>query len=302
MATRTTSGSTIPRLFLLLSALAGPAAAQVQTGRIVGTVRDAQQATVPKAIVTVTSTATDRAVNVSTNDRGDYVVTPVDPGFYRVTVAMTGFQTAVVNTVEVPVGQSVRVDVELQVGALSETTEATAAVPLLDTESGTLGHHVTNTQIVDLPLNGRSFYELARLTPGAVGLPGGASVVPIRANFINGTAISGVRGNQLTFQIDGVDVTDHHQGGSYIQTSVDALQEIKVQQSAYSAEFSQAGGMLNAATKSGSSEFHGGVFEFLRNDVFDAADYFVKQKQELNRHQFGGTLGGPLVKGKTFFF
>ena len=178
----------------------------------------------------------------------------------------------------------------------------TAAAPLLDTESGTLGHNVTNTQIVDLPLNGRSFYELARLTPGAAGLPGGASVVPIRANFINGTAISGVRGSQLTFQIDGVDVTDHHQGGTYIQTSVDALQEFKVQQSAYSAEFSQAGGMLNVATKSGASEFHGGLFEFLRNDVFDAADYFVRQKQELNRHQFGGTLGGPLVKGKTFFF
>ncbi len=200
------------------------------------------------------------------------------------------------------VGQSVRVEVELKVGALSESTEVTAAAPLLDTESGSLGHNVTNTQIVNLPLNGRSFYELARLTPGAVGLPGGASVVPIRANFINGTAISGVRGSQLTFQIDGVDVTDHHQGGSYIQTSIDALQEFKVQQSAYSAEFSQAGGMLNAATKSGSSEFHGGIFEFLRNDKFDAADYFVRQKQQLDRHQFGGTLGGPLVKGKTFFF
>ena len=256
----------------------------------------------PKATVTVTSSTTDQSVTVHTNDRGDYVVTPVNPGVYRVTVAMQGFQTAVVNTVEVPVGQSVRVDVDLKVGAISETTEATAAVPLLDTESGTLGHQVTNTQIVDLPLNGRSFYELARLTPGAAGLPGGASVVPIRANFINGTAISGVRGSQLTFQIDGVDVTDHHQGGSYIQTSVDALQEFKVQQSAYSAEFSQAGGMLNAATKSGGSEFHGGLFEFYRNDFLDAKDYFVKEKQELNRHQFGGTLGGPLVRGKTFFF
>ena len=300
---RTRKGSSVARLSLLLTvALAAPAWSQVQTGRIVGNVRDAQQATVPRANVTVTSSATGQAVNVTTNDRGDYVVTPVNPGFYRVTVAMTGFQTAVVNAVEVPVGQSVRVDVELKVGALAETAEVTAASPLLDTESGSLGHHVTNRQLVDLPLNGRSFYELARLTPGAAGLPGGASVVPIRANFINGTAISGVRGSQLTFQIDGVDVTDHHQGGSYIQTSVDALQEIKVQQSAYSAEFSQAGGMLNAATKSGGSEFHGGVFEFLRNDVFDAADYFVKQKQELNRHQFGGTLGGPLIAGKTFFF
>jgi Carboxypeptidase regulatory-like domain/TonB dependent receptor len=300
---RTRNGSNVARLSLLLTvALAAPAWSQVQSGRIVGTVRDAQQATVPKATVTVTSSATGQSLNVTTNDSGDYVVTPVNPGLYKVTVALGGFQTAVVNEVGVPVGQSVRVDVELKIGAVAETTEVTADAPLLDTESGTLGHSVTNTQIVNLPLNGRSFYELARLTPGAAGLPGGASVVPIRANFINGTAISGVRGSQLTFQIDGVDVTDHHQGGTYIQTSVDALQEFKVQQSAYSAEFSQAGGMLNVATKSGGSAFHGGLFEFLRNDVFDAADYFVRQKQELNRHQFGGTLGGPLVKGKTFFF
>ena len=232
----------------------------------------------------MTSAATGESVTVTTNDRGDYVVTPVDPGRYQVTVVGQGFQTAVVNAVDVPVGQSVRVDVELKVGALSETTEVTAAVPLLDTESGTLAHHVTNTQITNLPLNGRSFYELARLTPGAAGLPGGGNLVRIRANFISGTAISGVRGSQLTFQIDGVDVTDHHQGGSYIQTSVDALQEFRVQQSAYSAEFSQAGGMLNAATKSGTSQFHGGLFEFLRNDRFDATDFFVKPKQPLDRH------------------
>ena len=286
----------------MLLAAATPVGAQVQSGRIVGTVRDPQHAVVPRAAVTVTSSATGQGVSVATNEHGDYVVTPVSPGRYQVTVSGQGFQTVVVNAVEVPVGQSVRVDVELKVGALSESTEVTAAVPLLDTESGTLGHNVTNTQIANLPLNGRSFYELARLTPGAAGLPGGGNLVRIRANFISGTAISGVRGSQLTFQIDGVDVTDHHQGGSYIQTSVDALQEFKVQQSAYSAEFSQAGGMLNAATKSGTSEFHGGLFEFLRNDRFDATDFFVKPKQKLDRHQFGGTLGGPLVKGRTFFF
>ena len=280
-------------LTLLAVTLTVPAWTQVQTGRIVGTVRDPQQATVAKAAVTVTAAATGEARTVATNDRGDYVVTPVNPGRYDVTVVGAGFQTAVVTGVEVPVGQSVRVDVELKLGARNETTEVTAGAPLLDTESGSLGQNITNTQITNLPLNGRSFYELARLTPGAAGLPGGGNLVRIRANFISGTAISGVRGSQLTFQIDGVDVTDHHQGGSYIQTSIDALQEFKVQQSAYSAEFSQAGGMLNAATKSGTSEFHGGVFEFLRNDAFDATDFFVKPKQQLDRHQFGGTLGGP---------
>ena len=202
---------------------------------------------------------------------------------------MDGFQTAVVEAAEVQVGQSARVDVELSLGALTESTVVTSATPLLDTESGTLGHVVTNTQIVNLPLNGRSFYELARLTPGAVLLPGGGNLLRIRANYISGTAVSGVRGSQTTFMLDGVDVTDHHQGGSLIQTSVDALQEFKVQQSAYSAEFSQAGGALNATTKSGSNQFHGALFEFVRDDRFDARNFFARETEELKRHQFGGT-------------
>src|SRR5258707_735410 len=123
---------------LLTVALAVPAWSQVQTGRIVGSVRDQQQATVPRATVTVTSSATGQSLNVTTNERGDYVVTPVNPGRYRVAVAGQGFQTAVINAVDVPVGQSVRVDVELKVGTVSETTEVTATAPLLDTESGTL--------------------------------------------------------------------------------------------------------------------------------------------------------------------
>jgi Carboxypeptidase regulatory-like domain len=278
------------------------ARAQVQTGRIVGNVKDPSKAVVPNASVVVTDVATDLSVTVTTNERGDYVVTPLNPGVYRVTVSSAGFQTSVVNHVEVQVGQSARVDVGLSLGSLTERTEVVSGSPLLDTESGTLGHVVTNTQIVNLPLNGRSFYELARLTPGAALLPGGGNLLRIRANFISGTAISGVRGSQTTFLLDGADVTDHHQGGSLIQTSVDALQEFKVQQSAYSAEFSQAGGMLNATTKSGSNSFHGAAFEFLRDDAFDARNFFARETEKLKRHQFGGTLGGPLVRSRTFFF
>jgi hypothetical protein len=296
--------------FLLASvALIVPARAQVQTGRIVGTVYDPNKATVPNATITVTESSTNQSVTVATNEHGDYVVTPLNPGVYRVTVASPGFTTTAVNAVEVQVGQSARVDVELKVGETNSTIEVTSTAPLLDTESGTLGHIVTNTQIVNLPLNGRSFYELARLTPGAALLPGGGNLLRIRANFISGTAISGVRGSQTTFLMDGVDITDHHQGGSLIQTSVDALQEFKVQQSAYSAEFSQAGGLLNATTKSGSNDFHGGLFEFLRNDKFDARNFFAMEREILKRNQFGGTLGGPVLipklyrgRNRTFFF
>ena len=283
-------------------ALTAAAAAQLNTGRIVGTVQDPSKAAIPQATVVVTDTATNLSVTVITNERGDFVVTPLNPGIYRVTVTMDGFQTAVVEAAEVQVGQSARVDVELTLGALTESTVVTSATPLLDTESGTLGHVVTNTQIVNLPLNGRSFYELARLTPGAVLLPGGGNLLRIRANYISGTAVSGVRGSQTTFMLDGVDVTDHHQGGSLIQTSVDALQEFKVQQSAYSAEFSQAGGALNATTKSGSNQFHGALFEFMRDDRFDARNFFARETEELKRQQFGGTIGGPLLRNRTFFF
>jgi Carboxypeptidase regulatory-like domain/TonB dependent receptor len=283
--------------------------AQVQTGRIVGTVADAQKAALPNATVTVTEAATNQTVTVTTNERGDFVVTPLNPGFYRVSVSSPGFQKTVINSVEVQVGQSARVDVELKVGEVTSTVEVTSSSPQLDTESGTLGHVVTNTQIVNLPLNGRSYYELARLTPGAALLPGGGNLLRIRANFISGTAISGVRGRQTTFLMDGVDVTDHHQGGSLIQTSIDALQEFKVQQSAYSAEFSHAGGLLNGSTKAGANDFHGGLFEFLRNDKLDARNFFAREREVLKRNQFGGTFGGPVSlpklysgRDKTFFF
>jgi hypothetical protein len=302
-ALRTALGCSLSWLALLgLLAVARPAGAQLSAGRIVGTVTDPSKAAVPGATVVATDNATGIAVTVQTSERGDYVVTPLNPGTYRLTMTLDGFQTAVVESVAVQVGQSARADVQLTLGALSETTIVTTGTPLLDSESGTLGHVVTNTQIVSLPLNGRSFYELARLTPGAVLLPGGGNLLRIRANYISGTAVSGVRGSQTTFMLDGADVTDHHQGGSLIQTSVDALQEFKVQQSAYTAEFSQAGGALNATTKSGADQFHGALFDFMRDDTFDARNFFAREKEKLQRQQFGGTLGGPILRKHTFFF
>ncbi len=296
------------RVLFLATLVATILTAQVQSGRIVGTVTDPNGAVVPSAQISITATSTNQTQTLRTSGIGDYVVTGLNPGFYAVRVSMKGFQTTSVNNVEIVVGQSVRVDVALRLGETTTTVEVTTTAPLLDTESGTLGHVITNKQIVDLPLNGRSFYELARLLPGGALLPGGGNLLRIRANYISGTAISGVGGSQTTFQLDGVDVTDHHQGGTNINTSIDALQEFKVQQSAYSAEFSNAGGMLNATTKSGTNSFHGSLFEFLRNDKLDARDFFARQREVLKRNQFGGTIGGPLSlpgysgKDKQFFF
>jgi hypothetical protein len=283
--------------------------AQVQAGRIVGTVTDPNNAVVPNAKVVITNTATNQAQTLTTNGAGDYVLTPVNPGLYHVSVTASGFAPAEVNNVEVIVGQSARVDVALRIGEVASKVEVVATALLLNTESGTLGQEINNKQITDLPLNGRSFYELARLTPGATLLPGSGNLLRIRPNFESGTSISGVAGNQTSFYLDGVDTTDHHQGGTLIQTSIDALDEFQIQQSEYSAEFRNAGGMLNGTTKSGTNQLHGVLFEFLRNDKLDARNFFALQRDVLKRNQFGGGIGGPLSipklysgRNRTFFF
>jgi hypothetical protein len=295
--------------FLAAILFAAELSAQIQTGRIVGTVYDPNKAVVPNAAVVITNTSTNQVQNLTSNAAGDFVLTPVNPGLYRVEVTAKGFGTAQVNSVEVVVGQSARVDVDLRIGDTSTKIEVVATTAMLNTESGTLGQEVTNKQIVDLPLNGRSFYELARLTPGATLLPGTGNLLRIRANYESGTSISGVRGTQTSFYLDGVDTTDHHQGGTLIQTSIDALQEFQIQQSEYSAEFRNAGGVLNGTTKSGANDFHGVLFEFVRNDKLDSRNFFALQRDVLKRNQFGGGIGGPLSipklysgKNRTFFF
>src|SRR5436190_11747134 len=276
---------------------------------MVGTVYDPQHASVAGATVTVTDVATNLSKRVTADGAGDYVVTPLDPGTYSVSATAPGFQTTVRSGIELTVGLSARVDLELRIGETTTEVRVTTEIPLLTTESGTLGQVISNTQIVDLPLNGRSFTELARLTPGATLLPPTGNTQLVRPENVNGNVISGVPGSQTTFLLDGVDVTEQHQGGTWIQTSVDALQEFSVQQNAYSAEFARAGGSFNITTKSGSNRVYGNLFEFLRNDKLDSRNFFSPTRAILKRNQFGGTLGGPVViphvyngKNKTFFF
>jgi hypothetical protein len=246
---------------------------------------------------------------VVTNESGDYVVTPLNPGTYTISATAPGFETTVRSGVELIVGQGGRVDLELRLGATNTQVEVTTAALLLNTESGSLGQQITNDQIVGLPLNGRGFHELAQLAPGAVLLAATGNVQLVRPEYVNGEVIGGVRGSQTTFLVDGVDVTEQHQGGTWIEPSIDSLQEFSVQQNAYSSEYKRAGGAYNATTKSGSNKFHGNLFEFLRNDFLDARNFFSPTRAILKRHQFGGTLGGPVVvphlydgKDKTFFF
>ena len=286
--------------FLAILVLAPAALAQVEAGRILGTVLDPHGAAVPNAAVTVTDVNTNRVYPpLTTNNSGDFVLTPVDPGNYRVEIKASGFSVAVFQNVEVVVGQSARVDAKLTIGEVTTQIEVAAVAPLLSTESGTLGQEINNKEIVDLPLNSRSFYQLASLTPGSTALPATGNVIPIRANNENGTGISGVKGQMTSFYMDGADITDHHQGGTLIQVSIDAIQEFQVQQSEYTAEFRNAGGVINATTKSGTSQVHFGGFDFFTNDKLDARAFFALSRPSTKRNQFGGWIGGPLPLPKV---
>jgi len=303
-----TKGQRVVMLALLLGA-AISAFGQVESGRFVGRITDAQGAAVPNATVKATNAGTNIVQAAITNSIGDFVITPVAAGVYSLSVAAPGFDTATTNNVEVQVGQIVREDLSLKVGASSTTIQVTTEAPLISTDSATIGTVVSNEQLTSLPLNGRGFYQLAELTPGASLQAATGNSLAIRPEIVNGNVISGVHGFATSFLLDGVDVTEQHQGGTFMQTSIDALQEFSVQQNAYSAEFNRGGPGFNSTTKSGTNHLHGGVFEFIRNNIFDARNYFSLNRAVLKRNQFGGDIGGPLTiphlyqgKDRTFFF
>ena len=292
-----------------LSLCASEARAQVETGRFVGRITDPQGALVPNAVVKATNLGTNIVQTATTNSGGEYVITPVQAGVYNLTVTAKGFSVVSTSNVEVQVGQVVREDLALQLGSENTTIDVTVETPLLSTDTATIGTVISNHQLTSLPLNGRGFFRLAELTPGAALLPPTGNSLAIRPEVVDGNTISGIRGSAISFLLDGVDVSEQHQGGTFIQTSIDALQEFSVQQSPYSAEYNRGGAFFNATTKSGTNQFHGGVFEFIRNDKLDARNFFSATRAILKRNQFGGAIGGPLSiphlysgKDRTFFF
>jgi hypothetical protein len=304
----TTSSNFYVHVAVLMLLTVG-AMAQVESGRFVGRISDSQGAVIAQASVSVKNVGTNITQTAVTDSDGNYVITPVSAGVYVMTVSAAGFSTSTTSNIVLQVGQTAREDLQLKVGATSTTVQVTAEIPLLSTDTATIGTVVTNRQLTDLPLNGRGFFRLAELTPGAALLPATGNSLPIRPEIVNGNTISGIRGSAVSFLLDGVDVSEQHQGGTFIQTSIDALQEFSVQQSPYSAEYNRGGAFFNAATKSGANQLHGGLFEFFRNDKLDAANYFSKTRAILRRNQFGGDLGGPISiphlyngTNKTFFF
>ena len=294
---------------LLVALLSAPLFSQIQTARIAGIVYDPNRAVIPGASLTLTNKNTNVAQKVASDGSGNYVISGLYPGTYDISALSPGFRTLRRNGIEIQVGKDLQLDLELSIGESSSVIEVTAELPLLNSESGAVSHVMTNQQIVDLPLNGRGFNELARLTPGVVLLPGTGNVTRIRPEFFNGTTISGVRGRQVSYFLDGADTSEQHQGGSSIQTSIDALQEFSVQQNAYSSEYSRSGSFFNATTKSGTNLVRGTLYEFLRNEKMDSRNFFAAKRDLLKRNQFGASVGGPIYlpkvydgRNRSFFF
>lgn len=295
------------RHILLLAALislAGNSWGQKDAGAIVGIVEDSSGAIVTGAKVTVTDAERGTAITVSTNDAGEYIVSPLRIGRYNVRVEKQGFKEAEAGPVQVNIQDRIAIDVNLQPGAATEVIRVTGEGPQLETETSELGQVVDQQRINALPLNGRNYAQLALLGAGVTAAEPGA-----RTETTYGFSANGARSLQNNFLLDGIDnnanLGDVLNGASYVvQPSVDAIAEFKVETNSYSAEFGRGNGaIMNAVIKSGTNNFHGDVYEFLRNEKLDAINPFdIFGQQPYKQNQFGFTLGGPIIKNKTFFF
>ena len=281
------------RLFVCVS-FASSAWAQKDAGSIVGTVKDTSGAFVVNAKVAVTDLEHGQTFNTATNAQGEYVAGPLRVGRYTVTVEQAGFKRAVSSPVDLQVQQRIAVNIDLQVGQISESITVTSATPLLETETSELGQVVDSRRVANLPLNGRNFAQLALLSAGTVPSEPGA-----RDEKSYGFSANGARSLQNNFLLDGVDNNSNlpdllNETNFVIQPPVDALQEFKVQSNAYSAEFGRGNGaIINAVIKSGANGLHGSLWEFLRNEKFDSRNYFddrSKPTPPYKQNQFGGNL------------
>jgi hypothetical protein len=286
------------------------AGAQTVSGTILGTVTDSSGSVVPGAKVTIVNEGTGLTRTVQADASGEFTAPSLPTGHYTVIAELTGFKTLTLSNIELGVDQRARIDLKLEVGAMTESVSVEATSPLLQTSSSELGTTVTSAQIEALPLNGRNFVNLTRTLPGVLrGIPGanidGAGSLAWRASA--SFSANGQRTRDNNFMLDGVDNNETWLQTVVIFPSVDALDEFKLQTSTYSAEFGRSlGGVVNLQIKSGTNSLHGSAFEFMRNDAFDANNFFNNRagraKPDFKQNQFGGTVGGPVFKNQTFFF
>lgn len=290
-------------IFLIVAVNAAEAPAQTPTATISGQVRDASGAAIPGVRVSAKNVETNIEREAVTSDNGDFTIPLLKIGPYQVSVEKQGFKKTVQTGVVLQVDQKARLDFTLQIGQVSESVEVTAATSLVQTDSASVGTVISNKQVVELPLNSREFYGLA-LTAPRVLPPAQGSTLGFRGGF-NVAGSSEVSNN---FTLNGIDNNDTGINGPSFRPSIDAIQEFKLLSGIYSAEYGRnSGGQVVINTKSGTNQFHGTAYEFLRNQALDARNFFLRlqpgeKAPSFKRNLFGGSLGGPIISDKTFFF
>src|SRR5438552_15870524 len=312
-------------IVLCMLARSAPTRAQ-GFGKIVGTVSDPSGAVIPNAKLTATEAGKGFSRTASTDSDGYFVLDSLRPAQYDLTIEATGFHTFVQKAVTLLTDQTLTLNVNLQVGSVTATVSVVAGNSQVDTSTPTIKQVIELSRIAELPSNGRNVAELTLSIPGSSGFANapnptsgtaGGALQGATKTFPGAVAIAvnGSRQNQISYQLDGGNYVDEYTNVNQPFPMPDALQEFSVQTSNYSAEYGQnAGAVVNVITRSGANNFHGDVFEFVRNAVFNARGFFApftlpngqptkdKGRDQIKRNQFGGTVGGPIIHDKTFFF
>lgn len=281
------------------------ARAQGTAGEIAGTVKDVSDAVLPGVALTITHLASGQERQLSTDSNGNYVAAALSVGEYTIRAVLPNFKTQIRAGIVLQVAERVRVDLVMELGEVTEQITVTESVPLMRTTNAEVSEVIQNQRIMELPLNGRQFVELTLLSDNVFLSPVGNRGAAL-AQTGRQVVVGGQRAGHNMYFLDGVSMTDQYFTNQVLSPSVDAIQEFKIQKSIYTAEFGgKSSASVSAATKAGSNTFHGSLYEFLRNDVFDARNFFDFDRSSpppLRQNQFGGTLGGPIQQDKAFFF
>jgi carboxypeptidase family protein/TonB-dependent receptor-like protein len=301
---RRNSNNTLLSLLLLLAVVvwAKTGMAQTTTGSIYGTVSDNSGAVVPNADITASNVQTGAKKVTQTNAAGDYTFLVLDPGEYTISAQVTGFQSLTQNGIRLDAAQSVHVNIALQVGSTDQKIDVEADTTLVDTRESQIGETIDQKRIQELPLNGRNAYDLLPILPGVTNY---AADVPTGSRQGTQIIVNGIPAENTAYYLDGSYDTNLWRFGGNLLPNPDALQEFRVLTSNFDAEFGRsAGGVVQAITRSGTRQYHGLVYEYLRNDIFNAKNWFLTSVASLRQNQFGANFGGPIpkLKDRGFFF
>jgi len=314
----TTVSSSLKLLFyaaslLLLLASLSTARAQSNTGTILGTVQDPSGAVIPGADITVTNLGTGHIRKAQSDASGVFTIPNLQVGHYSITITHPGFAAVQIADTELQVAQQAEINPVMQLASVGQQVTVIASeVPLLNQASASVGQVIDTKTVQDMPLNGRNFWQLTQLTPGVNYIQGGQNIptggTSIRASAVN-VDVNGLSPSWTGWYLDGANITEFQLGGTIIQPNVDALQEFKVESSSMGADYGHSPTIINATLRSGTNQFHGTFYDFLRNNSLDSKNYFFvpapgtnERDEPLHRNQFGLATGGPIWKNKTFFF